>query len=372
MGAVAEPEPRLKAQADVRVSGRLARALVLATIALVPIALTFPFFSEPLDVDEGAYATVAQGLLGGQIPYRDLFDHKPPLVYAWYALSFLAFGESIEAPRLMAALVLSGVAMLVTATGASLYGRRVGYASGALFALSCGFSMLRMNANTEVFMLLPLTASLYAAVRGLAGGNQRWWLIAGVLATLAVATKPIAAPHLLVLAGAAGWSGSRPGRLSLAPVLLLTVGAIMAAATVAAPFLLAGAWSEFWWANVSYNATYNGGVETATKLEAFVQIGLLGFPTIAAPVVGLGTIGAVALVRRRRSPGDPLLLAWTAAAAVGVAATGRFYLTTSRNSCPRSPWSRAPACPKPSRRAVLREVRDWSCSLVSRRSLPRR
>lgn len=40
--------------------------------------------------DPGRYLTVAQGWMEGLMPYRDLFDHKGPLVYVFHL--FALFG----------------------------------------------------------------------------------------------------------------------------------------------------------------------------------------------------------------------------------------------------------------------------------------
>jgi len=56
-------------------------SLALLGVLVLPFLLAAPFLNEPFEKDEGTYATVARGLLDGQLPYRDLFDHKPPLVY---------------------------------------------------------------------------------------------------------------------------------------------------------------------------------------------------------------------------------------------------------------------------------------------------
>src|SRR3989337_1933133 len=82
-------------------------AVPLIVICLLPVVLYLPFVRAPFERDEGVYATIAQGLLDGRVPYRDLFDNKPPLVYGWYAFSFLLFGESVVAPRIVAAAALS-------------------------------------------------------------------------------------------------------------------------------------------------------------------------------------------------------------------------------------------------------------------------
>ena len=74
-------------------------AALIAVASLISALLYLPFAGEPLFGNEAVYSTVALGLLDGQLPYRDLFDNKPPLLYGWFSLSFLLFGEEAYAPR---------------------------------------------------------------------------------------------------------------------------------------------------------------------------------------------------------------------------------------------------------------------------------
>ena len=74
-------------------------AAAVAAVSLIPALLALPFLGEPLFGDEAVYSAVGRGLLDGQLPYRDLFDNKPPLLYGWFALSFLLFGAEPWAPR---------------------------------------------------------------------------------------------------------------------------------------------------------------------------------------------------------------------------------------------------------------------------------
>ncbi|MEK7248748.1 MAG: PKD domain-containing protein, partial [Chloroflexota bacterium] len=62
---------------------RYVEAALLLLLCLVPLLLYLPFLGTPFERDEGVYATIAQGVLDGKVPYRDLFDNKPPLVYGW-------------------------------------------------------------------------------------------------------------------------------------------------------------------------------------------------------------------------------------------------------------------------------------------------
>lgn len=57
-------------------------------------------FVLPYDPDEAVYSAIASGIVDGRWPYRDLFDHKPPLVYLWYLPAGL--GAPVVVERLLA------------------------------------------------------------------------------------------------------------------------------------------------------------------------------------------------------------------------------------------------------------------------------
>src|SRR5262245_4682534 len=41
----------------------------------------------PLERDEGLYGVIGQAILRGEVPYRDVFEHKPPGLFYLYALA---------------------------------------------------------------------------------------------------------------------------------------------------------------------------------------------------------------------------------------------------------------------------------------------
>ena len=102
--------------------GRGFFALLLAVSAAAALALWATSFRDVvLDRDEGVYATVAQAWAAGKLPYRDVFDHKPPGIYVIYRAVFACFGESMIPVRV-------AFALLTALTGV---GRRARAARGA-------------------------------------------------------------------------------------------------------------------------------------------------------------------------------------------------------------------------------------------------
>ena len=60
------------------------------------------FLRYPLYVDEGTFLTLSQGFLKGHLPYRDVFDNKPPLLYIFLLPAVLISGQDIQMLHLCA------------------------------------------------------------------------------------------------------------------------------------------------------------------------------------------------------------------------------------------------------------------------------
>src|SRR5512134_3956359 len=71
-------------------------ALIFGSILFGVFSLTYPYGH-----DQGLYAYVAtEWVERGRIPYRDVFDHKPPGIYILYALAVALFGTGMWGIRI--------------------------------------------------------------------------------------------------------------------------------------------------------------------------------------------------------------------------------------------------------------------------------
>ena len=62
--------------------------LILLTTSLLLSIFYIPYYN-PLHGDKEVYRYVGQLMLRGGVPYRDVFDHKPPLIFVLYRASLL-------------------------------------------------------------------------------------------------------------------------------------------------------------------------------------------------------------------------------------------------------------------------------------------
>src|SRR5579872_1404675 len=70
-----------------------------------------------LDRDEGAFLVIAQAILHGRIPYRDVFDHKSPAIY-YLVAAVLALTSRLSLMQQIVALrIVVALANLTTAAG---------------------------------------------------------------------------------------------------------------------------------------------------------------------------------------------------------------------------------------------------------------
>ena len=302
-------------------------SLPLILLCLVPILLYLPVIGSPLERDEGVYATIGQRLLHGDIPYRDLFDNKPPVVYAWYAFSFLVFGEGVAAPRIVAAVLLSLTTLAIFGEAQMIFPRRVAYLAAASFAVATGLPFVALHANSEAYMVLPLVASLAAFTIGTRRSRLGWFVLAGALGALAAMTKQVAVWNIVALAVMAmtwRWGRAETAWQRITPLLSLLAGAAGATALIAAPFFVEGALSDFLYANISYNWVYASFV-TFGYTVAHLALGAALVSALAAPLVAGMVLGVLTVLRRTRRHAAYLLVVWAAASAFGVASGGRFF-----------------------------------------------
>lgn len=304
----------------------LLQAALLGSICLLPILLYVPFMNEPFFRDEGFYASVGQLILDGGIPYRDAFDNKPPLIFGWYAFSFLVFGQHIWAPRLMVSLLLSITTLLVYVEGRLVFSRRAGLLAAAAFALSVGLAGFETNANTEYFMLLPMVGALVAFTIGKQRQQLAWYMLAGFLSGLAIMTKETSAFNFAFLVSLAAFSTVRERRwreLVYGPSGVLILGCTIALFLVVLPFLLLGAFGEFFDAVFIYTLQYVGDVSLSTKLSKGLRVAPYVL-LVAGPWILVSILGIFFAFRSHSESRNWLLVGWLAASAAGVAIPGRF------------------------------------------------
>jgi hypothetical protein len=303
---------------------------VVAWLVIVASALQVLLY--PFGRDQSIYAVVGAGLLEGSVPYRDLWDFKPPGVFFVYALGQLLFGRSMLAPRL---LELGGLLLVVFAfvrLGNTFFGsKRAGLMGGALAVLIHAQLEFWHTAQPEAF-------GGFLTVGGLLLTSREWsrrkayaaWVAIGVLFGCAFLLKPHLGGGALVCAAyLARLEHARTGRLAgaLMPVASLGAGALVPVGVCAAYFLINRTWSDLSWTLFEFAPGYTFlGWRGRSAPEMFYYALEEGFFRFSA-LAGIGAIAAFVMAshHEREREGLFLVLGVLSVHFAGIAMQGKFF-----------------------------------------------
>jgi hypothetical protein len=292
-----------------------------ASLALLYVAIRLRLLAVPLERDEGVFGVIGQAILRGELPYRDVFEHKPPGVFYVYALALLAVPPTATGVHAFLAVWNLATTACVGALAAALASPAAAPWAILVFVVaSAAPSVQGFSATSEMLLLLPLTASVLAAVAAADGRGTTRALLAGASGALAAATFWMKQPALL---------GAAAGPLVLAvrgrrarDLAAWAAGAVVVTLAVTVPFAVAGVSSEFWYWVFTHSWLY-GQLPVAhwpARLAAALRYvgGDLGV------ALALAIAGGVVGVRRGR-PGAGLALAFLALSAASALHSTFFY-----------------------------------------------
>jgi hypothetical protein len=226
----------------------------VAAGAIFLIANSLTLLTMPLSHDEGTFLIIAQEVLHGRLPYRDVVDQKAPAIYYLLA-AFLAVTRPLAlAPATQALLIRGGVVLvnLWTATGIVLLGRRwwrlevgvlaAGLWLAALPLIEGGYFVTEPFAVAATIGALVVTAYRPGVRAALAAGL----LLA--LGTLFKQTAILAAPGVVLMVlreGREEWSWRMDSQLVRRGVAFL-IGLVAPWLLVFAVWAAAGGLNALW------------------------------------------------------------------------------------------------------------------------------
>jgi hypothetical protein len=302
--------------------------VALAAVFALALGLRYPVADLPLERDEGEYAYIAQRWRLGEVPYRDSFDQKPPAVFFCYLIIQSTLGTSPAALHWGTTLYTLGTLTVVFALGRKLFSFSAGVIAAALTAfLTTEQSFFGNAANTEIFLILPLSAAVLTGLRAVERDSFWWALVTGVLAMAALLCKQVALYAVLLLLLMLFRRAQRPWLLTTAMLL----GAAGTLALVLGYFLYHGAGYAFYDCVLGYNLSY----ATRVPLALYPRFFLESFRPILLSCWPIYLFAALAVARawmQRREAGQGtfrsqvlLVLLWLGACSLGTATGGLFY-----------------------------------------------
>lgn len=284
--------------------------LVFSLLVLLVCSATSPLYQSHDWTDANTYLTMGRGLINGAVPYRDLFDHKGPVLYAIYALGALLDPKGFSGVFLLQWAGLLGTLWYLFRIGRLFVqeGRALVCACAApVFLFTAGIYYLPQNldyggGSAEEFCLPLFAFALWLVSRGECRGWQsKDFLLLGLSMGLVLQIKlnlalfwvGILLPVFLHHWAEKRWNDSlRKAIQVLGGILISLVPYVLYALGTGSLGDCVRAYLAF---NQSYAAGTGGGLIWLIKhtvLQAYQT--LLGTPVVAVSVLG-GFLGLCCL-----------------------------------------------------------------------------
>jgi hypothetical protein len=236
------------------------------------VSLRWNNFDSPLTRDEGEYAYAAQLLAHGLAPYEHAFIQKPPMVFYSYAFADFFLPHVFWAPRLLAGVFTALATILLGYIARLEFGK--GFALPVMWLVTPLLllpEIEQFTANTEMFMLLPLLATVAVYCHSRQHGHlPKHWFAAGFLAATTLLYKYTALPVLLfifVIWSAELWCHGKKFNFFSRCWFSAFLGGSAAAVLILGFFLRQDGGARFWECTVLFNHYY--AASSNFRLAAF-------------------------------------------------------------------------------------------------------
>jgi hypothetical protein len=132
----------------------------LVMILLAVTLLALPILTYPLGRDQGEFATIGRGILDGRVPYRDLWNPKPPAVFYVYGLAMTLFGRTTTALRAIDLLIVPLITLALYWLGKRIARSRVGLWAALIFPAFYFTETFWTLTQNDGIVLLPMTLAV--------------------------------------------------------------------------------------------------------------------------------------------------------------------------------------------------------------------
>ena len=169
----------------------------LLSIILFSILIRIPYFNCPLFMDEGEYAYQAYLWLNEGINfYKSHFFNMLPGFPLIYAFIFKTFGPKAPSLRFFLAIWNAATVFFIYLIAKRLTNESIALISSFFYACFSALPLIRGNIGKEIFMLLPLTISLYFYILYLYNDNLKRYalFLSGFFSGLAIVFKQSCLP----------------------------------------------------------------------------------------------------------------------------------------------------------------------------------
>jgi len=288
------------------------KLLVLLGVLLVLLPVS-PLNMPLAYRDSGVFLYTGWRILHGELPYRDVWDHKPPVIFYIDALGLAISRNSRWGVWLIEVILLFAAAYIGFVLIKRIFGVLPSVFSLLLWLLSLVFVLQGGNLTTEYTLPLQF-AALFLAYHADRSKRPEWdFFLIGLTGAIAFFTKQTAIGIwiAIVIVLTVQRLISKQGRRWLREMGFIALGGLLFSAIVVVYFGVQGALRQFWSAAFTFNFVYSARTSNniADRLDTIIK-GVR--PLMRAGLLQIALVGCVIaillLIFRRKSLEVPLPL----------------------------------------------------------------
>lgn len=164
-------------------------SFVLAVVVLLESLPVSPVY-QYLEADSGVYAYIGSAILDGQLPYREVWEHKPPAGFYLNALALFVFGHTPWAIWWLNVIWVAMTTIVFFLLIKKMMGILTGCLASLFFLVSVMIPELFQGGNLmEIYGLLPQVLIIATVHQFFSKQKERWIFAAGLLTGIAFLTK---------------------------------------------------------------------------------------------------------------------------------------------------------------------------------------
>ncbi len=251
---------------------------VLFVLCMVALFIRFPFFfRDYIDRDESTFIIMGQSWVDGHLPYTQLWDLKPPIVFLFFALIIKVFGKSFIAIRFFGSVLVALTALFTYVIATKITTKKVALWTAVFcvfFQSLFGSLQGVMSEHICTFFFVAALLILFLKEDG------KWFFTSGLLLGLSVMTKlnmvyPVLGVGIFFL-----WEGFHKKQLwmNVKNLIFMVIGFLTTILITLLPYYLNGqpeiCWESIFKAPLAYS---DGKFHSPLKTLPFVLLSVSFF-----------------------------------------------------------------------------------------------
>lgn len=276
-------------------------------LILLVVFTRLEVFIQPVGTDEGIYFHIAQEIDKGHLPYRDVADHKEPLVLYWYALIFKFFGCSVFWQQFIETLFFILVAYLFYKLLRLFFRESTAQVLLTMFALAMNAHRIAQGGNQLelylVFFNILALLTYFKLYRPT--GRISYLCLCGILFGLGFISKTVAlfsfaGFFLAVLSGELFFNKKRNVPKLFLDLTILGAGFFIPTTILFLIYHFQGILRDYLWVNYYFNYLHvsHSYMSPLRMREAFVE--MIGDQLLSLSYLWLGLFGLLFLIAQRK------------------------------------------------------------------------